>query len=69
MLTRDFSPMFLGKQSVGCGVSKVKPQFDELLKEHQEILEEQSWREGVSVAGTGQTGRGSEKSSLEKARP
>jgi hypothetical protein len=42
MLTRDFSPMFLGKQSVDAVVSKVKPQFDELLKEHQEILEKQS---------------------------
>jgi multiple sugar transport system substrate-binding protein len=42
MLTRDFSPVFLGKQSVEAVVGKVKPQFDKLLKEHQEILEQQS---------------------------
>ena len=42
MLGRDFSPVFLGKQSVRDTVEKVKPQFDELLQEHQEILEKQS---------------------------
>jgi multiple sugar transport system substrate-binding protein len=42
MLTRDFSPVFLGKQSVDAVVRKVKPQFDKLLEEHQEILEQQS---------------------------
>jgi multiple sugar transport system substrate-binding protein len=42
MMGRDFSPVFLGKQSVEEVVDKVKPQFDELLQEHQEILEKQS---------------------------
>lgn len=42
MLGRDFSPMFLGKQSVEETVDKVTPQFNELLSEHQEILEQQS---------------------------
>jgi multiple sugar transport system substrate-binding protein len=41
MMARDFSPVFLGKQSVEEVVDKVKPQFDELLQEHQEILEKQ----------------------------
>ena len=41
MMGRDFSPVFLGKQSVEEVVDKVKPQFDELLQEHQEILEKQ----------------------------
>lgn len=39
MLTRDFNPVFLGKQSVQETIDKVKPQFDELLREHQEILD------------------------------
>jgi hypothetical protein len=42
MLSRDFSPVFLGKQSVRDTIANVKPQFDELLQEHQEILEKQS---------------------------
>ena len=42
MLARDFSPVFLGKQSVDAVVRKVKPQFDKLLAENQEILEQQS---------------------------
>jgi multiple sugar transport system substrate-binding protein len=42
MLSRDFSPVFLGKQSVQDTIAKVKPQFDDLLQEHQEILEKQS---------------------------
>jgi multiple sugar transport system substrate-binding protein len=39
MLARDFNPVFLGKQSVEETVAKVKPEFDRLLEEHQEILE------------------------------
>ena len=35
MLARDFSPVFLGKQSVDAVVRKVKPQFDKLLAENQ----------------------------------
>ena len=35
-------PVFLGKQSVDAVVRKVKPQFDKLLAENQEILEQQS---------------------------
>jgi multiple sugar transport system substrate-binding protein len=42
MLARDFSPVFLGKQNVDAVVRKVKPQFDKLLAENQEILEQQS---------------------------
>jgi hypothetical protein len=34
--------VFLGKESVPDTIAKVKPQFDELLQEHQEILEQQS---------------------------
>ncbi len=41
MMGRNFSPVYLGKQSVEEVVDKVKPQFDELLQEHQEILEKQ----------------------------
>jgi multiple sugar transport system substrate-binding protein len=42
MLGRDFSPVFLGRRSVPDTIAKVKPQFDKLLQEHQEILEKQS---------------------------
>ena len=48
MLARDFSPVFLGKQSVDAVVSKVKPQFDKLLR--RTILEQQS-RRGEALAG------------------
>lgn len=41
MLARDFSPVFLGRQSVEETVEKVKPQFDKLLVRHQELLERQ----------------------------
>jgi multiple sugar transport system substrate-binding protein len=37
MLTRDFHPIYLGQQSVQETVAKVKPQFDQLLKKHQEL--------------------------------
>jgi multiple sugar transport system substrate-binding protein len=38
MLTRDYNPVYLGQQSVQDTVAKVKPQFDELLKKHQDLL-------------------------------
>lgn len=38
MLTRDFSPVYLGDQSVEDTVSRVKRNFDELLEKHQELL-------------------------------
>lgn len=40
MLTRDFVPLWLGEQSVDDVVANVKPQFDELLERHQELLEQ-----------------------------
>lgn len=39
MLRREFSPLFLGKQSVQEVVDKVKPKFDAFLREHQKTLE------------------------------
>lgn len=39
MLGRDFTPVFLGKQSVDETVAKVKPQFDQLLQRGQRLLE------------------------------
>jgi multiple sugar transport system substrate-binding protein len=39
MLTRDFNPVFLGRQSVEETVKKVVPEFDRLLAEHQKLME------------------------------
>jgi multiple sugar transport system substrate-binding protein len=39
MLARDFTPVFLGRQSVADTVAKVKPQFDQLLQRHQQLLQ------------------------------
>ena len=38
MLTRDFTPVFLGEQGVEDTVAKVKPQWDRLLEKHQQLL-------------------------------
>jgi multiple sugar transport system substrate-binding protein len=39
MLLRDFSPVFLGKQSVDATMDKVVPEFNKLLERHQQLLE------------------------------
>lgn len=38
MLNRDFHPIYLGQESVEEVVAKVKPQWDELLEKHQQLL-------------------------------
>jgi multiple sugar transport system substrate-binding protein len=39
MLLRDFSPVFLGKQSVDDTMGKVVPEFNQLLERHQQLLQ------------------------------
>jgi multiple sugar transport system substrate-binding protein len=39
MLSRDFTPVYLGRQTVDQTVAKVMPQFDKLLERHQKLVE------------------------------
>jgi multiple sugar transport system substrate-binding protein len=38
MLSREFTPVYLGRQSVDDTVARVKPKFDKLLERHQQLL-------------------------------
>jgi multiple sugar transport system substrate-binding protein len=40
MLQRDFPPVLLGQQTVQETITKIKPQFDELLKKHSELVKQ-----------------------------
>lgn len=42
MLQRDFVPVYLGQQTAEETVHKVKPQFDELLKKHLDLVQQSS---------------------------